>query len=170
MIKGAVAVAVPAYGPPTWGLLKSLLALQGPDGAGWSFTMVEKLGVEQARDVLAVRFLAGQAEWLLFVDADATLHPRTIERLLSWGQPMVAALAFTRTPPPQPTIYVGERPDQEEGLPEFRIRVEEDAGVVAALAAVVAERAGDDRATAGGCADGGGVHGDALHVDPPQRL
>jgi hypothetical protein len=125
MIKGAVAVAVPAYGPPTWGLLKSLLALQGPDGAGWSFTTVEKLGVEQARDVLAVRFLEGQAEWLLFVDSDATLHPRTIERLLSWGQPMVAALAFTRTPPPQPVIYAGGRPEQEVGLPEFRIRVEE---------------------------------------------
>lgn len=126
--KGLVAVAVPAYGPPTWGLLKSLLALQVPDGAGWAFTMVEKLGVEQARDVLAVRFLESKAEWLLFVDQDAVLHPQTVGRLLSWDKPFVSALAFTRTPPPQPTIYIGQRSEEDAlpgALPEFRIQIEE---------------------------------------------
>lgn len=124
---GGVAVCVAAGGPPTWPLVRSLLLLQGPENAGWSFMAVENLGVEQARNVMVEKFLAGGsgAEWLLFVDRDAVLHPLTVQRLLSWDKPIVAALAFTRTPPPQPTVYAEARPDQVDGPQEFRIQVEE---------------------------------------------
>ena len=94
-----LAISVPAGGPPTWGLTRSLLGLQGPGDGGFIFTVAEGLAVEQARNLLVERFLASPARWLLFVDRDALLHPLTAIRLLSWNEPIVAALSFARTEP-----------------------------------------------------------------------
>jgi GT2 family glycosyltransferase len=102
-----LAVMTPAGGPPTWGLTKSLLGLRGPGDGGFQFIVAEGLAVEQARNLLVERFLDSPAQWLLFVDRDALLHPMTAIRLLSWNEPVVAALCFARTEPVTPTVYAG---------------------------------------------------------------
>jgi hypothetical protein len=122
-------VAVPAGGPPTWALTRSLLGLRGPGDGGFVFNVAEGLSVEQARNLLVERFLQTPAEWLLFVDRDAALHPQTVLRLMSWNVPVVGALAFARTEPPAPTIYAGEDPaDVDAELRRYRINWEETKG------------------------------------------
>jgi hypothetical protein len=88
--------------------------------------VVEGLAVEQGRNLLVERFLESPARWLLFVDRDAVLHPMTAIRLMSWNVPVVAALAFSRTEPPTPTVYAGEDPaEQDEPRRAYRINWEE---------------------------------------------
>lgn len=107
-----LAVSVAAGGPPTWGLLRSLVGLRGPGDGGYIFTAAEGLAVEQARNLLVERFLATPAQWLLFLDRDAIVHPLTAIRLMSWNVPIVAALAFTRAKPHAPTVYAGANPEE----------------------------------------------------------
>jgi hypothetical protein len=125
-----VAVGVPGMGPPTWGLVRSLLGLRNPADCGtednWTFLNVVGRPVEDARNELVERFLRTRREWLLFVDSDAVLHPDTLLRLLSWQVPVVGALAFTRYTPPMPIVYAGHSPAWA-GLahPSYAIQVEE---------------------------------------------
>ena len=122
-----LAVMTPAGGPPTWGYTRSLFGLRGPGDGGFIFTVAEGLAVEQARNLLVERFLESSAQWLLFVDRDAILHPMTAIRLMSWNEPIVGALSFARTEPTSPTIYAGARPaDTDAGaLIGYRVNWEE---------------------------------------------
>lgn len=121
-----LAIAIPAGGPPTWGLTKSLVGLRGPGDGGYVLKSVEGLGVVEARNLLVEQFLASDAGWLLFVDVDAVLHPLTAIRLMSWQEPIVAALAFTRMEPPHPTVYRGANAEYSGMGPlGFRIQIEE---------------------------------------------
>lgn len=120
-----LAVMTPAGGPPTWPLVRSLIALKGPGDGGFWFNVAEGLGVEQARNWLVEKFLESPCRWLLFVDRDAVLHPMTVIRLMSWNEPVVAALAFTRAEPASPTIYAGADPDYSDGLVGYRVNWEE---------------------------------------------
>lgn len=111
-MSGGVCIGVVAAGPPTWGFVGSLVKLQKP--AGWMYRRIGPLAVDVARNRLVEEFLGGQEEWLLMVDADAVLHPATLVRLLSWGKPLVAALAFSRYGPCLPTVYRGQPADPEQ--------------------------------------------------------
>lgn len=117
----SVCIGVVAVGPPTWPLLGSLLKLQKP--AGWMFRRVGPLAVDVARNRLCREFLGGEEEWLLMVDADAVLHPATLTRLLSWGKPLVGALAFSRYGPMFPTVYRNRPADVEK--PGFVIQLDD---------------------------------------------
>ena len=115
---GKVLVGVPAAGPPTWGLLESLLFLVTPNGS-YEYKTVRDLGIDLARNVLVKGFLATDAEWLLMVDKDAWLHPMTLVRLLESGQPIVGALCFGGSKPTTPTVY-----DRWSGDLQCRVDVE----------------------------------------------
>jgi len=106
-----VMVGVPTLGAPTWALLESLLALRAP--GGFHFVRRGPLAVDVARNELVEAFLRLPDSYthLLMVDSDAMIHPETLQRLLSWDQPLVGALAFTRYGPCLPTVYRGQRPD-----------------------------------------------------------
>jgi hypothetical protein len=101
-------------------MLRSLVTLKPRDG----WTLVESgkpdrpYPIAEARNRLAQATLDVGAEWLLNMDQDAVLHPNTLLRLQSWGKPIVGALAFSRYPPPVPTIYGGH--DAEEKDPDWR--------------------------------------------------
>lgn len=109
----SVCVGVVAVGPPTWSFVGSIIKLRKP--GPWRWRRVGPLAVDVGRNRLVREFLAGTDDWLLMVDADAVLHPRTLERLLSWGQPVVSALAFSRYGPMFPTVYRGRPPDGKAG-------------------------------------------------------
>jgi len=118
----AVMVGTPALGAPTWQFMESLLGLHAP--SGFVFARRGPLAVDVARNELVATMLRAPAEYthLLLVDSDAVLHPQTLARLLSWDQPVVGALAFTRYGPMMPTVYRGERP----GVPgSFQVRLDE---------------------------------------------
>jgi len=123
-----VTLCIPAAGPPTWALLESLLRLHLPDG-GCEFRRVggdDGMAIDIARNRLVHEFLIeNQAEWLWFVDRDAKLHPDTLLRLLSWNQPVVGALAFTRHWPVAPIVYAGEHHKDEQGRAWYKIQVAE---------------------------------------------
>ena len=121
-----IAVAVPGMGPPTWGLVRSLMGLRAPEGDDWTFLNVTGRPVEDARNELVRMFLQTGRKWLLFLDADALLPPGALIRLLSWQAPMVGALAFTRYTPPMPTVYAGHSGQWANKLhPRYAIQVEE---------------------------------------------
>jgi hypothetical protein len=132
-----LAVMTAAGRDPTWGYMKSILGLRGPGDGGFGFVAEEGLGVEQARNQLVEKFLRSPADWLLFVDRDATLHPHTAVRLMSWNVPVVSALCFTRQFPPIPTIYRDPHPEDIEAGADpvrYRIQYEETLAWVAAHA------------------------------------
>ncbi len=114
---GGVCIGVVAVGPPTWDLVGSIVKLRKP--AAWTWRRVGPLAVDVGRNRLCREFLRSEDEWLLMVDADAVLHPMTLLRLLSWKQPVVSALAFSRYGPMFPTVYRGRPAD---GRPGYRIQ------------------------------------------------
>lgn len=107
-----IVVATPAVGDPTWGYVDSLLRLQSPTGMYHTIRTYD-LAVDVARNHLAKQALAEDAEWILWVDADAFLHPHTLIRLMSWGVPIVGALCFSASKPTTPTVYKGWASEDE---------------------------------------------------------
>lgn len=115
-----ITVGVPVTGQPSWPFVESLLRLRTP--AGWRLIRRGPFGVDVARNALVRDFLATGDDWLLLVDSDAVLHPETALRLLSWDQPVVSALAFSRYGPLLPTVYR----DRDPARPGFwRVRLDE---------------------------------------------
>lgn len=97
-------VGTPVIGPPTWGLLDSLMSLRA--GQKWQFKRQPGYGgVDVACNSLVESFLKTDAEHFVLMANDAHVHPETVNRLLSWDVDMVAALSFTRYRPVVPTVY-----------------------------------------------------------------
>ena len=122
----AVMVGTPALGAPTWAFTESLLGLTAP--GGFVFVRRGPLAVDVARNELVYAFLAAPETYthLLLVDSDAMIHTKTLERLLSWDQPIVGALAFTRYGPCYPTCYRGPKPDSDPDQPRpFQVLLDE---------------------------------------------
>jgi hypothetical protein len=61
---------------------------------------------EAARQIFR-DFLKTESTHLMLLDDDATLAPKTLERLMSRNLPVVSALVMTKTIPPTPTIWRG---------------------------------------------------------------
>jgi len=104
----------------TWGrsphprYWKSLLALRVAGGS-WVYRDIQgKQGVDEGHNRLIEWFLAESGcEWMLHVDADAVVHPGTLERLLSWDKRVISALAFRRKGPFCPVVYIGDADGEE---------------------------------------------------------
>ena len=122
-----VAIGIPVCGLPSWSLVRSLMSLEWPAGPRGFLTAGEydrPLPIDVAHNRIIEAFLTDKRlEWLLMMDADATLHPQTLLRLLSWKQPVVGALCFTRRCPASPTIYAGQPPGTPDGY--YRIHIAE---------------------------------------------
>jgi GT2 family glycosyltransferase len=111
---GRVCVGTPALERPAWAFVESLLFLDMP--GGWTFRRAGPLAVDMARNEIVSAFLASRDEWLLLVDSDAVLHRDTVKRLLSWGQPVVSALAFMRYGALMPSAFRGRDGNSEKFL------------------------------------------------------
>lgn len=102
------AVGIRISGQPTWELMRSIVCLKSPHGFKY-ITVGEQrrfADIDVAANELVQDFLSdGNLEWILFVDDDAVVHPLTLTRLLSWNQPIVSALAFTRRVPIAPVVF-----------------------------------------------------------------
>ena len=102
------AVGIPIVGLPSWELMRSIIGLKSPQGFAY-FTVGEyrrPKPIDTARNEIVEMFLADERlEWLMFVDSDATLHPLTLNRLLSWRVPIVSVLCFTRRVPVIPGVF-----------------------------------------------------------------
>lgn len=112
-----VALGVPVvHAHPTWGLMKSLWDLRRPAGP----TMLTRewgLPVDEARNELCRWFLEDtDCTWLLQVDHDAVLQRDTLFRLMSWGKPIVSALAFVRMCPVMPAVVKATGYDEAKGV------------------------------------------------------
>ena len=114
-------VGVPSLGAPTWPLFDSLVQMKAPDGGEIQYCRSKPLAVDLARNYLVDRLLLSDCDAILMVDSDASLHPRTLERLASWGQPIVGALAFSQYWPIVPTVCAGRTDDYYS----YHVRVDE---------------------------------------------
>lgn len=106
-----ITVGIAAIGAPSWAFVESMWQLEAPEGEGLRFTRQGPLAVDVARNEVVRAFLKHGDEWLLMVDTDAVLHPKTLVRLLSWNVPVVGALAFQRYGPCMPTVMRGQTND-----------------------------------------------------------
>jgi SAM-dependent methyltransferase len=117
--------------------LESLLVLRQPEN-GWLWMRAwggkeEKLAVDVARNTVVDTFLHAHErgrcpeplEWLLQVDGDAVLHPETLRRLLSWGQPCVGALCVTRYTPPLPVVFGEMTAETSPTTRRYRVMVDQ---------------------------------------------
>lgn len=149
---GRIALGIPVCGLPSWHLVRSLMSLEWPDEQRAFITAGEydrPLPIDAAHNRIIETFLAEpRLEWLFMVDADATLHPQTLLRLLSWNRPIVGALCFSRYPPPHPTIYAGHPANAPEGhsrihIDETRAWLESHSALVTNAAALLDPRPAD---------------------------
>lgn len=86
----------------------SLLSLVKPKGT--KLNKVTNLPVDAARNEM-VRQL--ERDWLFMIDADETIHPQALMRLLSWNLPIVSGIVFlSHIDRPAPAIYQYEHRSQ----------------------------------------------------------
>ena len=95
-----VQIGIPILGDIKDNLFYSFLALNKPPGT--KLTKISGGSAPQARNRI-VRLL--EKDWLFFMDADQTFHPDTLNRLLSWGLPIVSGLYFKSPGEPIPHAY-----------------------------------------------------------------
>lgn len=86
--------------------------VQSQVDAYW-FKRLEGHAVDMARNFLVENFLATDAEYLAFIDSDATWAPEALARLMGHGLPMVTGCIYKRGLPPVPTFgqYMGRNGD-----------------------------------------------------------
>lgn len=102
-----IAVCTTGIGSPNWRYVESVMGLRAP--GRFTFKRIYgKDGVAGGHNRLIEWFLATDNDWMLHLDADACIHPYTLERLLSWDEPLVSALAFKRVAPYVPVVFIGE--------------------------------------------------------------
>lgn len=104
-----ITLGIAAGGPPFWSMIESCWQLESPEPL--RFLRQGPLAVDVARNEVVRAFLQTDSRWLLMVDTDAVLHPKTLVRLLSWNQPVVSALSFQRYGPCVPTVMRGQTND-----------------------------------------------------------
>lgn len=111
----SVYIAVPYTRPFFGSFIDSLLYCDKPDTFMWK--RLPFMGVDVARNALTKWFLLEELkpEFLLFIDNDATWHPKAITRLMSHNLPMVCGCMYTRDLPPSPTWgqFVGPTKDKK---------------------------------------------------------
>lgn len=96
-------IGVPHTGTVPMEFVKSLLALDRPEGA--EIFDVPKSAIHVAREMLVTQMMKGGYEWIFFIDDDMEFKPDLLKRLLSHNAPVVTAMAFKRIPPYTPCFY-----------------------------------------------------------------
>lgn len=102
MIK-RVAIGIPTCGPPTWGLLDSIVAFQSyhhDTACDMPLTIIRPprpLPIAMARQYVAHHFIQNSdANYLWWIDQDCFFKPETLSRLMAWDKPIVGALCLMR--------------------------------------------------------------------------
>lgn len=87
-----------------WAL--SLRNLSSPPGCMYSVS--RGFSIDETRNILVEELLKSDCDWLLFLDTDVIVPPDIIMRLLAHRKPIMSALYYTRFPPIEPAMWVGE--------------------------------------------------------------
>lgn len=113
-----IAVCTPTCGPCSWHYHDSMCAWQAwhyqnrPDVEVIRLRPGRVLPIDVGRNLLVELMLKTDATHLWFVDQDAAFLPRTLDRLMSWDLPIIAATAMMRMPEVcYPMALKGQRED-----------------------------------------------------------
>ncbi len=98
---------IPAGGtrPESWLQVSGYMNTVVPDGYTLKFRITPPGQTMRTWNALTREFMDSRAEWLWSVHDDVVYHPSTLERLLSWNEPLVGALIFTKQNPALPHIW-----------------------------------------------------------------
>ena len=92
--------------PESWLQIEGLLNTRIPDGYTMRFYRTRpSVDPMKTWNDAVENFLASGAEWLWSVHDDVVVHPLALERLLSWNEPLISGLVFTKENPAFPHIW-----------------------------------------------------------------
>lgn len=91
--------------PESWLQVSGYMHTKVPEGYSLDFRLTPPGQTIRTWNQLTRDFLGSKAEWLWSVHDDVVYHPLTLERLLSWDEPLVGALIFTKQNPALPHVY-----------------------------------------------------------------
>lgn len=83
------------------------------------------ISVAWARNLIVEEFLSGGSEYLFFVDADISMPPDSLTRLIKHNKDICSGLYFMRKPPHYPLIM-----DRNPDTDRFRYRIKYPEGLV----------------------------------------
>lgn len=91
--------------PESWLQVVGYMRTKIPDGYSLDFKLTPPGETMRTWNNLTRGFLESKAEWLWSVHDDVVYHPLTLERLLSWNEPLISALIFTKQNPAMPHVW-----------------------------------------------------------------
>lgn len=91
--------------PESWLQVSGYMHTKVPEGYSLNFKLTPPGDTMRTWNDLTRGFLESGAEWLWSVHDDVVYHPLTLERLLSWNEPTIGALIFTKQNPALPHIW-----------------------------------------------------------------
>jgi len=96
---------IPSNGNPRWPCVNSWLDAQKMYGENLEVKYTGPGNVHVIWNDFIKEFLKSDSDWLMSCHHDVVFAPGSIERLLSWDEPLVSALIFMRQAPPVPHIW-----------------------------------------------------------------
>jgi hypothetical protein len=100
-----VTLWVPAADDPKWPCVFSWFGMRVPPPHRCRLIRSRPDAIELVWNAIVSDFLRGGDEWLFSCHNDIVFAPGTLERLMSWQQPLVSALVICRKPPHLPFVY-----------------------------------------------------------------
>jgi hypothetical protein len=100
-----VTLWVPAAESPRWPCVLSWLNLTYPDGVRPEFVRSGANNIKYSWNKVVRDFLKTDSDYLWSCHNDVVFLPDTLNRLLSWGKPLVSGLIFMRQGPVVPHIW-----------------------------------------------------------------
>ena len=100
-----VTLWVPAAESPRWPCVLSWLNLEYPEGERPKFLKSGPNHIRYSWNKAIRDILATDSEWVFSCHNDVVFQPGTLNRLLSWKQPIVSALIFMRQAPIVPHVW-----------------------------------------------------------------
>lgn len=109
-----VAIGIPFYGPQEgawWSQLVNHVASLPLQGVEYSGLIISgAMAADHNRNAIVRDFLATDADWLFWIDADTIIPNGAIKRLLGLGKTLASGLYYGKGEPHPPIAYI-KRPD-----------------------------------------------------------
>ena len=105
-----ILISVPTFGTLDVEWVTRFMALAGPLNATIHHCWPVNLPVAEARNRSVEAAIERECDYLLFIDYDVLVQPDALTRLVARELPVVGALYYSKSKPPEPVALVDGRP------------------------------------------------------------